>query len=359
MSNFNSSNNREDALASSSLPSRTSLYRPQSAKQSRDPSQRKSVSFNDVPIVHEVPLHDTTRTPLNEVYRSWTATDSTNLTNTCMNITAQKLHPTRLGSASSNNSQTSRVSDLTNKVKIGKLSDEITAEERGLKTTSAPIYIPTAVSLSNDHHEDKRYSYRPAIIPDNEHYRNLPFNYGPVSESATIYTNLLSSLDSSIPVAKTTRTNRARSATLPNSRLSSNETFSLTSPRSNSLSRTILKPTTIGFQTSSSNTNLNPTSKPTRISSANRINANNMKYPLSSLNSEALGPMSTTGLVKSSTNSHTRSRSANVTNARRHALSPDRSIQQNFMTTSKRNPNVRHNYGSYYMHRVLLPANIN
>ncbi|CAF4429307.1 unnamed protein product, partial [Rotaria magnacalcarata] len=61
----------------SSSTDRASLYRPLSSKRPRDPSQRKNVSFNDVPIVHEVPSHDTMRNSNSETYRSWTYTDAT------------------------------------------------------------------------------------------------------------------------------------------------------------------------------------------------------------------------------------------------------------------------------------------
>ncbi|CAF5214298.1 unnamed protein product, partial [Rotaria magnacalcarata] len=47
--------NPPDDLVASSSTDRASLYRPLSSKRPRDPSQRKNVSFNDVPIVHEVP----------------------------------------------------------------------------------------------------------------------------------------------------------------------------------------------------------------------------------------------------------------------------------------------------------------
>src|ERR1700735_629283 len=69
----------EDLLASS-LPTRIGPYRCLSAKRPRDPSQRKSVSFNDVPTVHEVPLHDAMRNSNCDTYRSWTYTDATSPT---------------------------------------------------------------------------------------------------------------------------------------------------------------------------------------------------------------------------------------------------------------------------------------
>ena len=69
-------------LLTSSLPARTGPYRSISAKRPRDPSHRKSVSFNDVPIVHEVPLHDFMRSTNSMTYRSWMNADASASTTT-------------------------------------------------------------------------------------------------------------------------------------------------------------------------------------------------------------------------------------------------------------------------------------
>ena len=102
----------EDLLGGS-LPARTGPYRSLSAKRPRDPSHRKSVSFNDVPIVHEVPLHDAMRNANCTTYRSWAYTDATPATPTVPSFynsqilapfnstsaAAQKLHANRLSSS--------------------------------------------------------------------------------------------------------------------------------------------------------------------------------------------------------------------------------------------------------------------
>lgn len=411
MSNFSSLNNSDNGVTGSQ-PIRPPVFRPISAKQSRDPSQRKSVSFNDVPIVHEVPLHDTSRNQNNDIYKPWItndmtlfisnssppllmstvpmpsssnmmmtttpsttnsnatgATTTTTTTTTSTTSSASKLPIGRIGSASSTLSS-SRTIESSSRTRLNKSFDEsLTTEDRSQKTYSNTIYIPTATSLPPEHIDEKRYSYRPAMVPENDHYKNLPFTYGPISESTATYSNLISSLESSSPSTKQVRNARVRSATLPVSRQSSNEGLSFTSPRSNSNPRALLKPTTIAFQTtpsSSTNVNLSSTNtRPTRISSghsssSSRITSSTLKYPFAPLSSETHN-FSAANSTRIPSTGYSRSRSANALNTRRQnqiTSSPDRINQGNITTINKRNPNVRQTYGSYYMHRVLLPANI-
>ena len=105
--------NGSEELHGNSLQPRPGPYRSLSAKRPRDPSHRKSVSFNDVPIVHEVPSHDAMRNSNCDTYRSWTYTDATPPTSVIpsfyssqifspfnsSNATAQKIHANRLSSA--------------------------------------------------------------------------------------------------------------------------------------------------------------------------------------------------------------------------------------------------------------------
>ena len=109
----NTPNDSPRNLLTSSLPERTGPFRSLSAKRLRDPSQRKSVSFNDVPIIHEVPSHDTSRNSNSDIYRSWTFTETTSPISVISpfstsqilppfnstSATAQKLHANRLSSA--------------------------------------------------------------------------------------------------------------------------------------------------------------------------------------------------------------------------------------------------------------------
>jgi hypothetical protein len=82
-------------------------------------------------------------------------------------------------------------------------------------------------------------------------------------------------------------------------------------------------------------------------------------------------PQHTTAMPKPPPTAYPRSRSANVLSTRRAAASPvvmldgqsnggtTANSNTNLYATAKRNPNVRQTYGSYYMHRVLLPTTIN
>lgn len=327
-----------DHQPGSVTPSLLSCYRPLSGKRSRDPGQRKSVSFNDVPIVHEVPSNDAMRNANNETYRSWTATDATIVSPSISAVATQKIQANRLSSALSASTSTSRLPEWATK---------------------------TTVTEENPS-EDKRYTYRAAIIPETEHYRSLPFTYGPVSDSTTTYTSILSTHALSPPDPAMSRAARIRSATLPMHR--QHESISITQLRSlgttsNILSsRAILKPTTIAFQSSPSNsprlTSATSNNTQTRYSSpTNRMASPTIKYPYAHPTSDTLGPMSLSTAKPTS-----RSRSANVLSTRRHAASPVplmNSPSANLLATSKRNPNVRQTYGSHYMHRVLLPAHIN
>ncbi|CAF0868080.1 unnamed protein product [Didymodactylos carnosus] len=82
-------------------------YRSLSAKRPKDTNHPRRVSFNDVPIIHEVPSFDLMRNSNCESHRSWTYT-GTNLTNTLLNDTMTnvlpssfntKLHANRISSA--------------------------------------------------------------------------------------------------------------------------------------------------------------------------------------------------------------------------------------------------------------------
>ena len=165
---------------------------------------------------------------------------------------------------------------------------------------------------------------------------------------------------------ESSRTPRIRSATLPitmtnQSSMRTNENISITSYRpATSSTRTILKPATIAFHGSSGASNLKSPAIPPRshsfsvhsriVSSSNR--------PLSSTTRQPIPSPTTTTL--------SRSRSANVSSTKRQLTSPmvlldgqtERRNSNQFHPNTKRNSNVRPNYGSYSMHHILLPANI-
>jgi hypothetical protein len=425
----------EDLLASS-LPARSGPYRSLSAKRPRDPSHRKSVSFNDVPIVHEVPLHDTMRNSNSDSYRSWTYTDATPPIPVISpfsssqilspfnssSAAAQRLHANRLSStlySSTSGTTLNRLPDWVTRTKTSKTTEETTTEHNSSsnppliivhtpdeRTVKNHSYLNHSQSLpiSSDNSEEKKHPYRSAIIPDTEHYRSLPFTYGPLSESTTTYTSMLSTNHSFNDQSTTghTRTQRARSATLPititHSSTRNNDSISITPFRptaTNSLSngssmssRTVLKPTTIAFQCSQSTTNNTssnstmsmtttpkPPSVPSRYGSAaahSRFNPPSHRTVSSTIKYAFANPL-TDSIPKPPLTTLSRSRSANVLSARRTASSPVIMIDgqsggggstltntnTNLYSTAKRNPNVRQTYGSYYMHRVLLPANTN
>jgi hypothetical protein len=501
--------NGSEDLLNSSLPARIGPYRSLSAKRPRDPSHRKCVSFNDVPIVHEVPSHDAMRNSNCDTYRSWTYTDATPPTSVIPSFyssqifspfnsstaAAQKLHANRLSSTLYSTPSTmmttttvipNRIPDWAARPKPAKMTSS--AEE--LNTSSdnnwhSPLIIVQApddktnkdtLMRSNNHSaynslysihsqqspttpassliinaengDEKKYPYRPALIPETEHHRSLPFNYGQLSDSTATYTsmlstNLIQSNHSSNEQQNTgyTRAARARSATLPvtaaHSQARTNDTVSITPFRattaallsngSNTSSRTILRPTTIAFQCSQPTTTVNTiTSSPTvtttmatnntnttNLSSTNTANAAkpppvpprigsaaaaaaahsrfvlppHRAFSTASLTSSALKyafahptmdsalnttmPQHTTAMPKPPPTAYPRSRSANVLSTRRAAASPvvmldgqsnggtTANSNTNLYATAKRNPNVRQTYGSYYMHRVLLPTTIN
>jgi len=503
----------EDLLANT-LPARTGPYRSLSAKRPRDPSHRKSVSFNDVPIVHEVPLHDAMRNSNCDTYRSWTYTDATPSTSVIpsfytsqifspfnsTNAAAQKVHANRLSSTLYSTPSTistittpNRMPDWAVRAKTAKptsIAEELNTLNENNSTWTPPVIIiqtpdekinkdtpiktnnhsaynsqyaintqqqppppppPPSLILNSENGEEKKFPYRSALIPDTEHYRTIPFNYGPLSDSTATYTSMLStniiqSNHSSNEQSTTgnTRTARARSATLPvtvtHSPPRNNDTVSITPFRattaalssngSNASVRTVLRPTTIAFQCSQPATTTMNTSNnsPTVVNTMSTHNSNTMN--LSSTTTNAAKPpnlpprfgssaaaaaaahsrfvlpphrtFSTASLTSSAikyafahpttdstlTNTMTshstiprppptaypRSRSANVLSTRRAAASPAVMLDgqsnggtttsaansnTNLYATAKRNPNVRQTYGSYYMHRVLLPTTIN
>ncbi|CAF0918851.1 unnamed protein product [Rotaria sordida] len=494
--------NISEELLSNTLPARIGPYRSLSAKRPRDPSHRKSVSFNDVPIVHEVPLHDTMRNSNCDTFRSWAYTDATPPTSVIPSFyssqvllpfnstsaAAQKMHANRLCSTlystpSTTSTTTNRIPDWAIRAKTSKtvsnseetnttnennstgnppmiilhIPDERTSRDTTVKTnnqstfnnihathsqtSSTPI---SSLSHNLEHEEEKKHPYRSAMIPDTDHYRSIPFNYGPLSDSTATYTSMLSTnliqsnhSSNEQSVIGHTRTARARSATLPGtanySPIRTNDTVSITPFRattanllsngSNSLTRTVLRPTTIAFQCSQpTNTTINTTNGSSTVnitSTTNNTNqssttTNTTKPPIvpsrfgtsaaaaaaahsrfviptnrtlstSSLNSSAIKytfahPTMDSTLINTMTSqatipkppptSYSRSRSAHVLSTRRSAASPvvmmdgqsngstTTNSNTNLYSTTKRNPNVRQTYGSYYMHRVLLPTTI-
>ena len=328
----------EDLLASS-LPARLGSYRSLSARRPRDPSVRKSVSFNDVPIVHEVPSHDAMRNSNSDIYRSWTFTDTTSP----ISVISPVLFPLNSTSAAAQKIQANRLcSNLYSPLK-----------SKPLKTIDDHSNTPLIVvhSANSETIEDKKPSYRSPILPDTDHYRCLPFTYVPLTESATTYSSMLSSNIIQANEQISPRRERARSATfstIPSQSLSSNvrpnENVSIVPLRpttaSAASSRTVLKPATIAFHSSTSS------SKSPRLNAQSR--------PTSSPKHHS---------------SLTRSRSANVASLRkRQTNSPivmldehlESSNLNHFYATTKRNPNVRQTYSTYYMqHAALLPTNIN
>ena len=413
----------DELHANNALPSHINPNRSLSAKRSRDPSHRKNVSFNDVPIVHEVPLHDAVRNSNCDTYRSWVYTDATppvcatspfsssqilspfNSTNT----TTQKLHANRLSSAfysPTNSTMLNRLPDWVRRTRTGKPTDE--NNEHNL-TSNSPLIIVHApderstINSSNNHSiitdngEEKKSTHRSSIVSDNERHRSLPFSSIPLSESTSTYTAILSTnLNSSNPSSHDqnstghTRTARIRSATLPvadkyssvrntdnvyivpirstPTNLSNGSTLLLSS-------RTVLKPTTIAFQYSKSTPIIANTSSTITNTSTSKSSPVQSRLNPSRSNSSSNRPLSSTSKHPHTTHSTTmdsaskfpRTRSANILTARRHAVSPvvifegqsGGTNNTNIYATAKRNPNIRQTYGSYYMHRVLLPTNIN
>ncbi|CAF1262155.1 unnamed protein product [Rotaria sp. Silwood1] len=494
--------NTSEELLSNTLPARIGPYRSLSAKRPRDPSHRKSVSFNDVPIVHEVPLHDTMRNSNCDTYRSWAYTDATTPTSVIPSFyssqvilpfnstsaAAQKIHANRLSSTlystPPTTSTTNRIPDWAIRGKTSKStsnSEEINTTNENHSTGNPPViivHIPdertikdtsvktntqsTLNNLYNTHSqtsstpipssshnlengEEKKYPYRSAMVPDTDHYRSIPFNYGPLSDSTATYTsmlstNLIQSNHSSTeqPITGHSRTARARSATLPgtanHSPTRANDTISITPFRattanllsngSNSSTRAVLRPTTIAFQcsqpanttmntingsstvnttsttnnTNQSSTTITNTTKPpivpsrfgtsaaaaaaahsrfviptNRTLSTSSLNPSTIKYTFAhpTMDSTLTNTLTTQATMpKPPPTSYSRSRSAHVLSTRRSTASPVVMLDgqsnggtttnptTNLYATAKRNPNVRQTYGSYYMHRVLLPTTI-
>jgi hypothetical protein len=391
-------NSSDDRLASS-LPTRIGSYRSLSAKR-----PRKSVSFNDVPIVHEVPSYDTMRSSNGDIYRSWTYTDATTPISVMSpfsssqifspfnstSAAAQKINANRLSSvlySSTNNSTLNRLSDWSTRAKLNKSTEDTI--EQSTNWTSPLIIVHTPDDRTNknssENIEEKKISYRSAVMPDSEHYRSLPFTYAPLSESTTTYTSMLSTNiippnHTSNDQPSTGRASRARSATIPitvnHSSTRFNDNFSITPLRptttvmssNGSSPRTILKPSTVALQSSQSTANnsfTSPPTKPLRISSSRLVSSSNR--PLSSSIKYTIAPSTNDSISKPAPTAFPRARSAHVLSSRRHIASPVITLDgqsrgnhnTNLYSTTKRNPNVRQTYGSYYMHRVLLPADIN
>lgn len=365
----------DDSLASS-LPARIGPYRSLSAKRLRDPSNRKSVSFNDVPIVHEVPLHDTVRNSGGDTFHPWTYTEATSPISIISpfpstNTGIQKLHPNRLINP------TNRLTDWTIRAKSLKITEETREHNSLWNPPLIIVHTPderTSTNSSIDDIEEKKHAHRSIITRNTESCRTLPFTYVPLSESSTAYasilsTNLISSNDQSS--IGQTRVPRARSATLPiavihTTTRNNNDTNSITPFRpTTASSRTVLRPATIAFQctqltTSPTNITISKSpSVPTRLSSS----AHHSRY-ISSSNRPLSSAIKYT---YTHPNTLSRSRSANILNTRRNTTSPIPILDgqsaginnTNLYASTKRNPNMRQTYGSYYTQRVLLPANIN
>jgi hypothetical protein len=374
--------NSPDDLLENSLPTHIGPYRSLSAKRLRDPSNRKSVSFNDVPIVHEVPSHDTMRNSNSDIYRSWTCADATLpyspsqilLPFNSTSAAAQKIHAQRLSSALYSSTNTlNRLTDWPIRTKTVKSFEETTEHNTNSSPPLIIVHAPSeqinknpfiTQSISSDNNEEKKNVHRSPIIPDNEHYRSLPFTYVPLSESTTTYTSMLtthlSQPNNQIHNGHT-RTIRIRSATLPTNATNSsirnndnnnnnNNTISITplhtTTTNNSLSRTVLKPATIGFHSS---TNVSP------------LIASNSRAPAIPLRSSSFNAhsrlVSSSNRPLSSPNKHTtlsRSRSAHISSSKRNTNSPI-VILDGQSIGSKRNSNMRQTP----MHSVLSFTNIN
>ncbi|CAF0902087.1 unnamed protein product [Adineta steineri] len=389
--------NISDDLLASSLPARTSFYRSLSAKRPRDPSHRKSVSFNDVPTVHEVPLHDTVRNSGYDTYRSWAYTDATpamsfvspfsSLPLHSSNISHQKLHTNRLNHTLY--SSTNRLLDWPSQNKTFKITDETNEHNSTYNPPLIIVHTPEErINLSSsliqplvsENDEEIKHSNRSATIRNTEQYRSLPFTYVPLSESAFTYTSMLStnqSTNDQYTNGNTTRIGRARSATLPigvvqSSTRTNDNNLRITTSSNNITSRTVLKPATIAVQCTQPMSHISMSKSPTvplRLNSAAahaRI-ASTLNRPLSSAIKYTLPHPITDTIIKSHPPIFSRSRSANILHTRRHMTSPvvthdgqsEGINNTNLYNTTKRNPNMRQTYGSYYTHRVLLPTDIN
>lgn len=153
LSNDLRTNTTDDLLSSSLTLPRTGPYRSLSAKRPRDPSHRKSVSFNDVPIVHEVPSNDAMRNSNYETYRSWTYTDATAPTSiipsyytsqifspfNSSNATAQRLHANRLSSSLYSTPLTTATSSSST------TTPSVAASTAALTTTTTTTTTPTRI----------------------------------------------------------------------------------------------------------------------------------------------------------------------------------------------------------------------
>ena len=381
----------EEVYLASSLPARSGPYRSLSAKRPRDPSHRKSVSFNDVPIVHEVPLYDSVRNSSYDIYRPWVYADTAPPMSIISPFSSSSLHLSstanyRVSSARPSHILTNRITDWTARGKALKSTDEIIDHSAAYNPPLIVVHTPdertqlhSSLSrpLMSETGEEKKHPYRPATPHHPEHVRSLPFSYVPLSESTVTYTSMLSANLAFHEQYSTgnTRTARVRSATLPttvvhpSTRQTDNSSATPSRPTTSS-SRTVLKPATIDFQCAQPTTALltsKSPSVPARLSSAaahprlltsfNRPSSSAIKYNFTH-------PISETGSKSPHGISLSRSRSANILSNRRHATSPvavfdGQSEATNLYLSTKRTPNMRHAYGSYYTQRVLLPTDTN
>ncbi|UJR08510.1 hypothetical protein I4U23_012776 [Adineta vaga] len=377
--------NLSDDLLASSLPARPGLYRSLSAKRSRDPSHRKSVSFNDVPIVHEVPLYDSVRNSNFDTYRSWAYIEPTPAISIISPFSSSPLYTsnttnhkvnTMTRSNSTLSSSTNRSNDGSTRNKTLKIIEDTLDHNSSCNPPLIIVHKPEersnintnlTQSLISEISEERKHSYRPATPHHSyhhnhysEHARSLPFTYVPLSESSIIYTSLLSSHQSSNEQnhVGNTRTTRIRSATIPISSVHSstrhNENNSMTTTRPTTAStRIVLKPATIAFQCSQQPAVNFPATKPPTVStrststSAHARLLSSLNRPLSSSFRYNFAHPSPDSIIKSShTTSLARSRSANILNTRRHATSPvsvldGQSEGTNIYLSTKRTPNMR------------------
>lgn len=367
-------------------------YRSLSAKRYRDPSHRKSVSFNDVPIVHEVPSYDTMRNSNSDIYRSWTFTETTSPISVLSPVlqpfnstsaAAQKMHASRLSglfySSSPSLPSANRTSDWSTRTRTVKTIEESVDYSAPSIIIHRPDESTSKTSSHLEHTDERKSSYRSPLLPDSEHYRTLPFTYVPMSESTTTYTSMLANnlLTSNESTSNgTTRNVRARSATLPitvlNTTSSSprnHESISITPLRAttnptvspNTSSRTVLKPATIAFHGSTGVQKPSPPPPPVPPPRSQSFTAH------SRLMSSSTRPSSSSSNKRStSTTIPSRTRSANITSTKRQITSPlDGSTssgnQSTNLFTTKRNPNLKPTYtfSSSPMHHLLLPAHMN
>jgi len=165
-------------------------------------------------------------------------------------------------------------------------------------------------------------------------------------------------------IGHNTRTIRARSATLPitisHSSTRNNDNISITSFRTitnGSSSRTILKPATIAFHSSTNSpilitTNASTAKPPTIPPRLSSFAAH------SRLISSSNRPLLSTNKNVTPSTALPRSRSPNILSSKRNTTSSV-SMPDGQSGGTKQNSHVRQTYGSYYIHDIFLPTNIN